>query len=495
MLLILAVGFALRFYHIGEQSLWIDEAEMYSKAALPDLRSVIGPVLGYAEPPLYVGLLHFWLKLGDTDTNLRLLSVLFGVGTIYLFYELFTVMFNQTVGIWSAVLLAINPVHVWYSQEARMYALLLFLFTLSTLFLWKAIENPRGWNWVVYGASLLLCSLTHIGTLFLGLSHGLFILLQKNRRAVMMKSLATYSIVGFILFPMVLNFIKGFSENPIPQVDKPFSILNLGYVFFSQGLGFSFGPSIYDIQKNLSVAVIRPYWMQISWAALIFLIPLSLGLLWCWKTSRRHDRREWWLMALMLTVPSLVPFALDGMTQMTLNPRHVLVCLIPYVGFLALGINSMVKPWATCSFLAIAAVSAISLSNLYWNPRYAKEDARGTATYLAGVADYNTPIFVASFHKPIKRYLGSFRVYGPMRMPFPQSPDIESNLKALSANSTRFFFVDLRSEYFDPNGRIESTCNLLFNRLAERKFHGIRVVQYENVLGISPSSTLPSGEH
>ena len=156
-------------------------------------------------------------------------------------------------------------------------------------------------------------------------------------------------------------------------------------------LGFSFGPSIYEIQTNTSVSMLRPYWMEIVLAACVFVVPLCFGLFSRRRADMARDLKAWWLMTVMLVVPSLGTIAADFLTQM---PRYLIVCLTPYVGFLAVGIGSLDSRFAVVSFLMITTVSMLSLANYYWKPQYSKEDARGASIPEVGLRLLVTASFI-----------------------------------------------------------------------------------------------------
>ena len=80
------------------------------------------------HPPLYYALLHGWTAiLGTGPAALRLLSVVVGVLTIPLLYLVARRMFTRRVALLATFLLTISPLHVYYSQEVRMYGLVALL--------------------------------------------------------------------------------------------------------------------------------------------------------------------------------------------------------------------------------------------------------------------------------------------------------------------------------------------------------------------------------
>lgn len=174
--LVVALGAILRLYRIGAQPLWLDEATSLrfargSLARLWSWSSLVDP----GNPPLYFSLLHGWLVFGDSETRLRLLSALFGVLTIPLVYALGRTIRDHRLGIVSALLFAISPLQVWYSQEARGYALLTFGATSAMLGVAYLLRHPErstdlrgtGWVWAAYVLGTAVALLAHNTAVFL----------------------------------------------------------------------------------------------------------------------------------------------------------------------------------------------------------------------------------------------------------------------------------------------------------------------------------------
>ena len=84
-----------------------------------------------SPPPLYYWLLNLWVRLfGLSENGLRSLSVFASAATVGLTYDLGRRLFGRVAGLLAAFLLAIAPFHIYYAQEARMYALLTLWATL-----------------------------------------------------------------------------------------------------------------------------------------------------------------------------------------------------------------------------------------------------------------------------------------------------------------------------------------------------------------------------
>ncbi len=136
------VGFAVRLYRLGAESLWYDETvSVYlSRLSLP---AMFAHTAGDIHPPGYYALLHAWQALTAPSLahGLEFLyafpSLFFGLLALPLLYALGRRLFGPRTGLAALWLGAFAPFLVWYSQEVRMYTLGAFL---GLLCLWSLLK-------------------------------------------------------------------------------------------------------------------------------------------------------------------------------------------------------------------------------------------------------------------------------------------------------------------------------------------------------------------
>lgn len=195
------VAFALRTFHLGEQSLWYDEAHslLLSQRSLP---SIIQATARDTMPPLHYLLLHFWGLAGGGDFYMRFPSALSSALCAPLVYLIGRRLFSAKVGVAAAGITALSPFQVYFGQEARMYSLLGALSLLCAVSLIKAGEGARsakGW-WAVYAASGAMVLYTHGLAGLTVLSLALAAALYFSRTPGYSKRLALWSAVALGLF-------------------------------------------------------------------------------------------------------------------------------------------------------------------------------------------------------------------------------------------------------------------------------------------------------
>ena len=163
---ITGIGFGLRFYAIGVQTVWLDEAFSIWLAQQPLVDMWAWLIKIDQHPPLYYSLLHVWLLLfGDGQGAARALSALCSGLAIPLFYAASRYLLDQRAALLAALLLALSSFHIRYAQEVRMYALLT-LTVAATLYLLMVVlfderARQRQWPWVGLALAQAATMLTH----------------------------------------------------------------------------------------------------------------------------------------------------------------------------------------------------------------------------------------------------------------------------------------------------------------------------------------------
>ncbi|OGO36565.1 MAG: hypothetical protein A2W35_02125 [Chloroflexi bacterium RBG_16_57_11] len=157
LLAILLLGLILRLIRL-DTVLWGDEVATWAFARRHPLVEMLVYSLHDPTPPLYYILMHFIIPLlGASIVMLRLPSVLLGVALIpVVYWSMRQASFNKIDALVATLLAAMSSVLIYYSQEARAYALLAFLGTLSVGMLYYRFRNPGWCNDLLYGLVLLL---------------------------------------------------------------------------------------------------------------------------------------------------------------------------------------------------------------------------------------------------------------------------------------------------------------------------------------------------
>jgi uncharacterized membrane protein len=172
---IAVLALMLRLVNLGPRPLWYDEAfaVLYAEKPLSTmLYGTITRVQGVAadvHPLFFYSVLHAWMRaVGQSPVAVRSLSVLLGTLTVVLAYVLARRLFDRQVGLAAAAIIAIAPFHIYYSQEARMYALLGLAAMGTTYFFVCAWTGASRRDWVAFALFGALTLYAHnLGVMFL----------------------------------------------------------------------------------------------------------------------------------------------------------------------------------------------------------------------------------------------------------------------------------------------------------------------------------------
>ena len=164
LLILMAYGFFLRIYNLGNQSLWIDEC--YSITAAAGMMENLVPHM--PSGVLYLrGILHTSMVslsmslLGINEFSARLPSVIFGVLTMAIVYLFSKRMFNERVSLLTALVVTFSVVETAWSRQARMYQQLQFFYILSLYAFHRYLKNRRKKFGILTAISVLAAGLSH----------------------------------------------------------------------------------------------------------------------------------------------------------------------------------------------------------------------------------------------------------------------------------------------------------------------------------------------
>lgn len=145
LILVILVGSVLRISCLDRESLWNDELSSWYRSSFSSITEVISlGVIPDVHPPGYQILLYFVEQsIGDSETALRLPSVIAGILTIPMIFLLGRKLLSDSAGLFASAFLAVAPIHIWFSQEARPYAILILLVAISVYFSTEIIEKLK----------------------------------------------------------------------------------------------------------------------------------------------------------------------------------------------------------------------------------------------------------------------------------------------------------------------------------------------------------------
>jgi mannosyltransferase len=207
----LTIGAALlRLPTLGRQSLWLDEAQ----TAYEVRRSFAGmfSVLASNEltPPLYYVLLWPWARIaGTSEVALRLPSAAAGVASVPLAYFAGRAVRSTRVGVIAAAFVATSAAMVWYSQEARSYAVFVCLSIATIVLFVDARRHPDAKHVYRWGAVAALALLTHYFAGFLIAVEAVWLFVVARNRWLL-RALGALVVLELALTPLLIHQADAF---------------------------------------------------------------------------------------------------------------------------------------------------------------------------------------------------------------------------------------------------------------------------------------------
>ena len=317
---ILAVAVALRVWRLQAQSLTMDEVTELA-IAKQSLGAIVVTADGF--PPLYHLLLHWWLQLFGTDGSARWLSVVFGLLTVLVMWRLGRQLGGPLVGWASALLLAVSPLHVWYSQEARAYALYLLWAALAIwlFFRARATDAPRDWAW--YGAAVVAGLYTHYAFALLLVALATIVSVERAEWSRLPRLALTHAATAALALPWVwLARADVTYQMNWPEVHPDVNLSTLAYALFFFVAGHSVGPSLRELHTVTAADAIRE---TLPWAAAPGLACAYL----IWLAFRDGKSRPTaWRLIVLIAVPIAVCLTLGALSPPGFRVRYVAWCAI-----------------------------------------------------------------------------------------------------------------------------------------------------------------------
>jgi mannosyltransferase len=349
----------LRFATLDRQSLWSDEA---MTAALTRLG--FGEMLrtipqSESTPPLYYVVTWLWTRIfGHGEVGLRSLSALAGTLTVPATFQAGRAFASARAGLAAAAVVTVSPPLVWYSQEARSYALAVLLCAVSFAALARVLERPTGrWACIWAGASVLALA-THYFAGFVVAAEAVWLTLRHRSSPPVRRALAALAIaavaVGVFAIDQRRNGLSRFIGVTAPLRER-----------------------IQVLGKQLLVGESLP-WEHAAAAAVA--LALVAGLILTALRGSARERRAVVVAGSVGLAPILVPIVLAVAGLDYLNTRNTLVGSVPLacaatVG-LALARARLLGPALLTA--ACAVLLAITL-DVAVDPAYQRPDWRGFA--------------------------------------------------------------------------------------------------------------------
>lgn len=469
--IILAIALALRLIGLN-QSLWLDEGINVNVAYGLDLKSL---VLHYSlsdfHPPLFHVVLKTWILLfGKSEIAVRMLSVFAGLGTVITTYLIGRKLFGQKTVLTAAILIATSPLHIYYSQEARMYSLAAFFASLSCYFFLSILKKDTMTNWFGFVFATALMLYTDYLPYFLIPIYFIYLLINRKKinKSVKWAFLPAFILIFILLTPWLFLIQKQISAGLSAAAASP---------AWAQVVGT---PSF----QNLLVAFVKFHVGRISHDnnfiyALLFapaaIFSLFLFAFSLFRLSTLRSFLWFWFLG-----PVLLAFVFAYYIPVFAYFRFIFVLPAFYLIW-ASAINTLNWVILVRSLLAFALIiNLISVSIYFINPKFQRENWREATNYIHQNFDDKTIVLFESNYTigPFDYYNnGKVRAYGALDSFSADTGFVSGKIPLLTSNAGKVFLFQYLAPITDPEGLVFQELNKIgFRNTDIRDFAGVGFV-------------------
>ena len=395
----------LRFATLGVQSLHHDEIVTVGR--------ILGGSFGQAmegvrdsesAPPLYYALVWAWTQLvGSGDFGVRSLSALAGVATVPVAYLLAAELRDRRAGIFAAALVAVNPMLLWYSQEARGYALFALLCAASALYFVRALDRGERRDLVLWGVFSALALCTHYFAFFPIAVEALWLIWR--RRAAAVWGVGIVALTGLALAPLLRHQSSAGHAEWIAGHALGHRVWEAGATFLVGETGDIIARPEHPLPALLPV--------------LLVLAALSLVLLRGTRAERRAAGVPLVLAAATVTIPLLL--AIASPAQDYFLARNLIPAVVPLLVAVAVGVT--LRGVRRTGLAVGAALLAYSLGFSVWasiSPALQRPDWKAVAAKLGEPTRPRALVSWTLGQASLRHYLGtgSFQTVQSERYPW-----------------------------------------------------------------------------
>ena len=480
---------ALRAFHLGAQSLWVDE--VFTWLSVDVGRPLhLAAVLENVHGPLYGLILHLWGDLaGDSEWALRAPSVVFGVAVVPALAWLAARWLGRQTAIWAAWLAAGSPYLVWYSQEARNYMLLILCTCLAGAALLGSAQRPLARGLRAFGL-IWVGLLTNFTFAMLAPLHLRWWLADGPERGAHPPGLGRRLLVPLgagaallvLLSPWLpqvrlsMDWRRLGPRRPVAVEQAPlrgrttFHAAGVPYALHVLAVGYTLGPSLRELRGGAPSAALGHHLPELAAVTLVFGILGIAGLAALARRRRLLDALLWFgVPVLMVSLFALRNFRV-------FHPRYLTVCVPLFLLVLAAGLAGLRRPVRIAAALGVALLWTVSLAQHYFDPRYAKDDYRGALGLVAERGRAGEKVLAVGAREPIYYYYRGPLPVDPLWLGYVDQPRrLEQELDDKLAGARGTWVVLSRPEDLDPGGRFARTVEARYPRAEGFRFTGVRV--------------------
>lgn len=466
---ILFLALILRLIMIN-QSLWLDEAIGAIAARDYSFSQILSNFIKIDNhPPFYYLLLRFVsLIFGYSELALRLPSIVFGVLTILVIYKIDNALNQKSVrvGYLLALLLATSQIHIYYSQEVRMYSLAIFLVSLSAYLFINNLKKNSKFVWILFGLVNTLILLTDYLPILMFAAFFVWAIVNERDKKWWLNFILSYVPVGLIFVLWLPTFLIQSANGKWLLATVPDWSQTSGAANFRQvalvWMKYVFGRITFE-NKNL-------YYLMVAFVSFPYIYLFSKV---CSKKTINNFYLYWFFVPVIgaLAISTIIP---------AFNYFRIIFVLPAFYGLLMLGYRKIKKSTiAWVLYLVLILINLVSLSIYYTNAKNQREDWKGAIAIVNQNIEANE-VVLFSYPEPFAPY----RWYEKNGYSFGATDSILATQKTINItkslidNKSGVYYFEYLSGLSDPEHFVESSIRGDFVLQKTYNFNGVGFVKY-----------------
>jgi mannosyltransferase len=364
---VMAISAVLRTRYIGGQ-FWMDEGLSVGISTHP-LADIPTVLRHDGSPPLFYMLLHVWMSaFGSTETSTHVLSLIFGLLTIPAGAWVAGSLMGRWAAVMAMVLFALNPFITAYSQETRMYSMMVLLGLLATGGFIHAFVYRRRRYLILFAACQALMLYTHIWGAFYGVGAFLAFLLiwraSDERRALVRDAVYAFGAAAVLFLPWLPTLLYQATHTGSPWDSAP-----------------NFGAPV-QISRNL---------LGGDRATVALVLTTAIGVAPLWRRDRWRSQPALLMWTLLIMVVGTLAF---GWVLSRISPAWAYRYFAPIVGALLLLFALGLSRAKVLGLAAIIAVIVFWANPSSYSPQH-KSDMRTLAAQVGPLLHPHDMVIVA----------------------------------------------------------------------------------------------------
>lgn len=232
--LFFSINLLLKLLFVSSNDIAIDEpfSIFYAQMNLDEIGKML---VNENNPPLHFALLHFWIKLfGISPFSVRFLSVFFSALTVPVIYAIGNQYFSKKTGILSGIIFTLSNFHIYFSHEARVYPIFIFLTATSLYYFLSIVNNPKKRiSYILLLITNIFIIYAHYFGFFVIACEFISIFMVINFRKIWKNMFVLFSIILVSYIPNIIIFITRFTTTttngtwvPKPKLSELYGNLN-----------------------------------------------------------------------------------------------------------------------------------------------------------------------------------------------------------------------------------------------------------------------------